>query len=386
MARNYRYISVDGHLEILPEQWTDWVDPKHRGRAPHSFEINGKSAILVENGPLYMRNDHNAGTPPEAWSLDDQVNIGEMPGAGPPEQRLLEQDKDGIDAEVLFPGSAMRLVNNIPDDDAYLAIIYGYNEFLAKQYCAVDPDRLIGLGLIAQRGVDNALAELEHSAKLGLKGVVLSAYPSGKDRLSADDDRFWDAAADMDITVTVHGGLPTGRGGEYLPSRLTIPIGRRSVAVTALALAIEGVFDRFPKLKIFFGETDIGWLPFFMDQVDIFYRKGYHFQYLKHMGIKELDRLPTDIIREHTYYGFMEDRLGLEMLKQYGHMGLDHVMWESDFPHKPTSWPHSMDQIQRVFAGFSEAEKYDMVVGNAVKLFRLDAAEPSDKEAQPSAS
>ena len=155
--------------------------------------------------------------------------------------------------------------------------------------------------------------------------------------------------------------------------------------MTPLAMAIEGVFDRFPKLQIFFGETDIGWLPFFMDQVDIFYRKGYHFQYLKQMGLKELDRLPTEIIREHTYWGFMEDRLGLELLAQYGHMGLDRVMWESDFPHKPTSWPHSMDQIQRVFAGFSEEDKYRMVVGNAVKLFRLDAAQPSGKEAQTSA-
>ena len=386
MARNYRYISVDGHLEIMPDQWTDWVEPKHREHAPRSLEIDGKSAILVENSPLYMRTDHNPGTPPETWSLDDYVRIDDMPGAGSAEQRLLEQDQDGIDAEVLFPGSAMRLVNNIPDDDAYLAVIHGYNEFLAKQYCSVDPDRLIGLGLIAQRGVDNAIAELEHSAELGLKGVVLSAYPSGKNRLSADDDRFWAAASGMDITVTIHGGLPTGGGGNYLPSRLTIPVGRRSCAVTSLALAIEGVFDRFPKLDIFFGETDIGWIPFFMDQVDIFYRKGYHFQYLKHMGLKELDRLPTEIIREHTYWGFMEDRLGLELLNQYGHMGLDHVMWESDFPHKPTSWPHSMDQIQRVFAGFSEDDKYNMVVGNAVKLFRLDAAPPSPKEAQTSAS
>ena len=125
MARNYRYISVDGHLEIMPDQWTDWVEPKHREHAPRSLEIDGKSAILVENSPLYMRTDHNPGTPPETWSLDDYVRIDDMPGAGSAEQRLREQDQDGIDAEVLFPGSAMRLVNNIPNDDAYLAVIHG---------------------------------------------------------------------------------------------------------------------------------------------------------------------------------------------------------------------------------------------------------------------
>lgn len=380
MARNYRTISVDGHLEIKPEQWRDWVEPKYRERAPRSFEIDGKTAFLAENSPLYMRTDHNPGTPPEAWTLDDYVRYEDMPGAGPPEQRLREQDVDGIDAEVLFTGSAINHANQITDDDAYLAVVRGYNEFLAKQYCAVDPDRLIGLGVIPRRGVDDAIAELEHCEELGLKGVVLSAYPNGKDRLSPQDDRFWAAASEMDMTITVHGGLPTRGGGDYLPTRLTIPVGRRACACTPLAMAIEGVFDRFPKLQIFFGETDIGWIPFFMDQVDIFYRKGYHFQYLKKQGLKDLDRPPTEIMREHTYWGFMEDRLGLELLSQYGHMGLDRVMWESDFPHKPTSWPHSMDQIQRVFAGFSEEEKYQMTVGNAIRLFRLDTA-PARKEA-----
>jgi predicted TIM-barrel fold metal-dependent hydrolase len=379
VARDYRYISVDGHLEIKPEQWRDRVEPKHRDRAPRSLEINGATAFVVENAAPYLRTDHNPGTPPEAWTLEEFVRYEDMAGAGPPEQRLKEQDQDGIDAEVLFTGNGFNIANNIVDDDAYRAVVHGYNEFLAKDYCPTDPDRLIGLGVIPRRGVQGAIDELEHCGEIGLKGVVLSAYPSGGERPSAEDDPFWSAASASGLAVCVHGGIPTRGGGDYLATRLSLPIGRRACGTSPLAMAIDGVFDRHPNLKIFFGETDIGWIPFFMDQVDIFYRKGYHFQYLKKQGLKELDRPPTEVLKEHTYWGFMEDRLGLELLARYGHMGLDHVMWESDFPHKPTSWPNSMDQIQRIFAGFDEEDMYPMVAGNAVRYFHLDAADPTKR-------
>jgi len=62
-----------------------------------------------------------------------------MAGAGPPEQRIQEQDQDGIDAEVLFTGTSINMANNIVDDDAYRAVVRGYNDFLAKEFCAVDP-------------------------------------------------------------------------------------------------------------------------------------------------------------------------------------------------------------------------------------------------------
>jgi len=55
MAGDYKYISVDGHLEIKPDQWREWVEPKHRERAPRSIEVDGRTTFLVENAPAYMR-------------------------------------------------------------------------------------------------------------------------------------------------------------------------------------------------------------------------------------------------------------------------------------------------------------------------------------------
>jgi len=66
-------------------------------------------------------------------------------GAGDAAQRLREQDKDGLDAEVLFPPVfASRFIEGIKDPEVYGAMIRAYNTFLAHDYCAVAPDRLIG--------------------------------------------------------------------------------------------------------------------------------------------------------------------------------------------------------------------------------------------------
>jgi predicted TIM-barrel fold metal-dependent hydrolase len=53
-------------------------------------------------------------------------------------------------------------------------------------------------------------------------------------------------------------------------------------------------------------------------------------------------------------------------------MGVDKVMWASDFPHLESDWPNSRRVIEENFAGVPENDKWKMIVGNALKYFRLD--------------
>ena len=116
----------------------------------------------------------------------------EGPGTGAPEQRLWEQDRDGVDAEVLFThGSYPMFWRGIADDEAYRAMIRAYNEWLAEEYCAYSPNRLIAMGVLPDTGVDDAVAEMEYCAKAGLKGVNLHRFPAGHSYVTPDDDRFW---------------------------------------------------------------------------------------------------------------------------------------------------------------------------------------------------
>ena len=116
---------------------------------------------------------------------------------------------DGLHAEVLFPNMQVgpRLWRDMADDDAYRAAVRAYNDWLGEEYCPVSRDRLIGLGVIPWTTVDDAIAELEHCAKLGLKGVNLGVFPNGKSYPTPEDDRSGPRRSHMKMPLTVHVGF-----------------------------------------------------------------------------------------------------------------------------------------------------------------------------------
>ena len=96
------------------------------------------------------------------------------PGLGDGTQRLREQDQDGIDAEVLFPpvfgpNFLKNILTEQGDQEAYVAVIQGYNTWLGEDFCSVAPDRLIGTAILPETGVDDAIAEMQRCAKMGLR-------------------------------------------------------------------------------------------------------------------------------------------------------------------------------------------------------------------------
>ncbi|MGH7844764.1 MAG: amidohydrolase family protein [Candidatus Binatia bacterium] len=378
MARAYRTISADSHLEISPDRWRDRVPARYRDRAPRVIRLpNGGDAILAENTRLLQLWAHNAGVPWEEWGHDNVKRYEEAVGSGTPEQRLRELDTDGIDAEVLFPGiSKLEFLSAIGDDDAYFAVVAAYNEFLAEEYMDADPERFIPAGVIPKRGVDAAIAEMNHCAKLGLKAISLDAYPNGSLSIKPEDDRFWAAALDIDMPVTVHtmfSGMREGRQraqGLNLARRIST-YGTKAAPI-ATALAIHGVFDRFPKLQIFFAENQIGWIPNYLEQADLIWER-HRFYHERAQGLKPLERKPSEIIKEHCLWGFMDNPIGVQLRHC---VGVDKVLWSTDFPHDPSDWPNSQATIERNFAGVPEDERYLMLAGNAIRFFKLDAIVP----------
>src|SRR5262249_15127741 len=195
------------------------------------------------------------------------------PGTGPAEQRLREQDEDGIDAEVLFPGQASgpNFWRNIRDDNAYLACVRAYNDFLIEDYCPTDPNRLLALGVIPMTNLQDAMAELEHIRSGGLRGIALNCFPSGKGQPTPEDDTFWQACLDMQMPISVHqefnregprGGAllryprpldnRTGRLGPLTDLAAQVARFGRLGFLNAVQMALGGLFAPFPTPGIFF--------------------------------------------------------------------------------------------------------------------------------------
>jgi predicted TIM-barrel fold metal-dependent hydrolase len=380
VASDYRLFSADSHLEISPERWTKRVPEKYRDRAPRLVKLpNGGDGVIVEGRPVYVLGLAIAGKPYERHELSG-INYEGSEGAGSPEQRLKEQDQDGVEGEILYTSASnLTFWRGIKNDDVYLAVLHAYNTFLAEEYCAPNRARLVAMGAIPTLSVDAAVKELEYCARLGLKGAMLNAFPSGKSYPSAEDDRFYAAAIDLNMPLTVHVSmqLPDGplfcydkQPGEVAfggdPIRVLTRFGGNS-GLNAVQLLLSGVFDRYPKLKIYWAETQIGWLPYYYEQLDDVYKRSRHW-IERYFGLQPLKMEPSEYFREHFHWGFIYDHLGLRLRYE---IGIDKIMWGNDFPHSAGDWPNSHRVIDEMCAGVPEDEKQKILAGNAAKFFHL---------------
>ena len=384
-------VSSDGHLEVVPERWTGRMPAAFRDKAPRTIKLSdGGDAILVEGQKPYPVPflDLRAGRTNETWQPFG-VTVEDTAGVGPPEQRIREQDMDGLHAEVLFPNMQLgpRLWRTMADDDAYLAAVRAYNDWLGEEYCAVSRDRLIGLGVIPWTNIDDAVAELERCARLGLKGVALGVFPSGKSYPTLEDDRFWAAALDMKMPLTVHVGFdrlgprasePTFVYGDADPAAVAKIPGRTIVewmallglppALSLTQMVMSGVFDRIPDLQVFFAETRLGWVPFWMEEADYWYERHRHWAE-RLLNLKPLRQRPSDYVRQHIHFSVQHvERVAIELRH---HLGVGHVMFATDFPHIECDWPNTRPFAERLFAGVPLDESFKIAAGNVLSYFRL---------------
>jgi predicted TIM-barrel fold metal-dependent hydrolase len=405
VANAYPMLSSDGHLEVLPERWSGRMPAKYRSLAPHTTTLpDGSDAIAMEGAAPFKVNyiDLRGGRKAEDFQPVG-VKVENTPGIGPPEQRIAEQDEDGLLAEVLFPNMVVgpRLWRNMKDDDAYKAAVRAYNDWLAEEYCPVAPDRLVGLGVIPWTNLNDALDELKHSAEVGLKGVMLGVFPSGKVYPTEEDDNFWAAAQDMNMPVTVHVGFdrngPRANEPTFLfpnPDHEVLKSTRHIVDYVArwgleparsiTPLILSGVFDRFPDFKLFFAETRVGWVPFWLEMADYWYDK--HLSWNQRLlGFKPPKRMPSEYIRDNIMFSVQHvERTAIEMRHKIGN---DNLMFATDFPHIECDWPETRSYADRMFDGVPWDEAYPILAGNMIKFFHLEETSMAQQvEAQATAT
>ena len=386
LKQRYNFISADSHLEVptdtcahrLPKQYQEW--------APRKVILSdgGEGFVVKNSKPVVGMQSLFAGHTVEEYTPFGTPWSGA--GTGSAKQRIEEQDADGVDAEVLYASPQfLRLCRtSMSDINAYHAMLRAYNDWLAEEFCAENPDRLFGVGVIPVSTIDAAVAEMEHCKKLGLRTVNLGAFPAGHRYPSPEDDRFWAASLDLEMPLTVHVSLSARddskepvfvypkmpAAAEWASTDFVQRLYRYGYrgATNAVQMVVHGVFDRFPDLKIYFAENQIGWLPLFFQQLDRQYERSYHWA-MRDLGVQPLKNRPTDYMGKHCYWGFFDDPMGVKFIDE---IGIDNVMWSTDFPHLECAWPKSMQLAKEMFAGLSDEKRWKITAGNAIEYFDLD--------------
>src|SRR5690606_15036446 len=112
---------------------------------------------------------------------------------------------------------------------------------------------------------------------------------------------------------------------------ICVPIIALSTAEALGMWILGGVFERFPQLRLVFVEPGIGWVAWWLDQVDAMtLRDGYVYP--------ALTQLPSEYFRRNVSLTFMDEARGIRTARD--RFGVENLLWASDYPHPPTTWPH----------------------------------------------
>jgi predicted TIM-barrel fold metal-dependent hydrolase len=376
--RTYQLISGDAHLETPPYAWTRRVPARFQEFAPKVVKApEGGDLIVLKGMPNPMTvglNFGKQGGGPENIRVRGVSYDERPPGSGDAAQRCRELDRDGLDAEVLFAAIAgPTVLSQIPDREGQIANIRAYNDWLSEEFCSYAPERLLGMAILPETGVEDAVSELERVAKMpNIRGVILHRWPNGSPAPVPEDDKFWALAEEMDYPLSAHVSFGSGGveelnktlGGNFAPLSQLLGNGCPAPGGTVVQLITHGVVERFPRLRIFFAETGIGWLPYYMEQMDDRYTRhhvwaGVHFK-----------EMPSNYVRRHFWWSFQVDRIGLQLRHE---IGLDRIIWATDFPHGTSDWPNSRRLIDDQFADLPPEEKQMIVCDNILNYLGIKA-------------
>jgi predicted TIM-barrel fold metal-dependent hydrolase len=351
-------IDADGHCNEPWEDLTPWMPKAYHHRAPTGFtDRHGTSRMYVE-GRLSTRTE---GLGPGVSGPFAPHIKGGRPGERNARQRLPDMDQEGVDVAIIFGTRIALSVNGLRDKDLAGVLCSAVNRWLLEEYLPVDPKRLKGVGLIPCQDPPAAVKELERLIQHRNDGIVSAMLPVNVYGINLGDRRFdpiYELAEASGIPLAVH--PQTGHDGQYGVWG-TMGAGSERmekysyVHMTAFAfepmIALmhmigEGVFDRYPRLKVAYVEGACGWLPFWTQRLDE------HFEKLRpqwHL----CQRKPSEII------AYVLDTMGQHL-----------VMYASDYAHWDSEFPQSVRMVASI-PGLSPEQQRRVLGRNAIEWFGL---------------
>jgi len=378
---DYKLFSGDSHVSEPPDLWQKRIDKRYSYRAPFvdTREKDGRlqDFLIYEGFPPHPvsvglasaaggKHGDKAGEQIRAAKYADA-----LPGGWDPAARLKDQDLDGVDGEVLHPTLGFRLFW-LKDADLQRAVFRAYNDWLGD-YVSHDRRRLVGLALISIEDPAEAVREIERAAKLGHKGIMIALSPPPDRPYSLRlYDPIWAAAQEMGLPVVLH--AITGAGESRLsiaywdPAMTLFGVLLHHEAERTLAHMIgSGVLERFPRLKLVSAENGIDWFPPFLARMDRAARAGTRSLQVETWPTK-LSLKPSEYFRRQVFVGFIDEPEAVPMRNE---IGVENLMWASDYPHFASTWPRSQEFVAKATDGVSAADRRKLVRDNSLAVFNL---------------
>ena len=379
MLGDIKVIDVDTHVSEWYDLWTSRAPASLKDKVPRYATKDGANCWIIGEDTFLSASCANSAIMKDGSKLPGMGFVTtELPavheGAHDVRARVAYMDAAGIHAQIAYPNvlgfggqKAMAI-----DESLRLASISIFNDAMAEMQ-AESNDRIFPMALLPWWDVNKAAKEAERCHGMGLRGVNINPDPHSHGLPALYDahwDPLWSTCAGLGMPVNFHIGasdesmswFDSASWPGYSPGQ-RIAMGGVMLFVGNLRvmgnILMSGFLERHPGLKIVSVESGAGWIPYLIEAID-YMSKESDLKYS--VPIKEVFR------RQVYACTFFERENLIQTMRQ---VGVDNIMFETDFPHPACLYPDSLEYLAGPIAEMTQEERFKFFSGNAAKLYRI---------------
>jgi predicted TIM-barrel fold metal-dependent hydrolase len=369
--------SADDHLIEPPELWQKRLPQKFRERGPRCEFGGGKQIWHFEDrqSPV-IGLQAMAGRKVEDYTATAITYDDMRPGCYDPVARLADLDEDGVVGSVCFPsfpGLCGNAFIRADDKELGLACIQAYNDWNLEEWCAAAPHRYVPLMILPLWDAELSARELRRTVDNGAKAFCFTEFPHKLGLPSVYDDAWtplWEAANEMRVPALIHIGSSISSAADMAmdftpgaPAAVFVTNSPLSSFYAASDLLWCPVLSKYEHLKFVMSEGGIGWVPYLLERADYTWERHRFWTQSTHMKEK-----PSHYFKRSIFVCFIDDIVGIE---QRHTIGVENILWESDYPHTDTTWPNSQQVVQKHLGHLPEEDLRKITYENAARLFQM---------------
>jgi len=300
------------------------------------------------------------------------------PGCWKQADRLADMAANWTDASICFPNVLPRFAGQTfmerKDKELALACVQVYNDWVIDEWCGGEgKGKLIPLTIVPLWDAELAAAEVRRCADKGSYAVAFSENPHPLGLPSVHDkDRFWDpffrACDETGTVINMH----IGSSSKMPSTSPDAPFIISSTLTFSNAMGsfcdyiFSGTLERFANLKLAYSEGQVGWAPYVIERADKLWAE----RAANSFG-SDLPHPPSSYVPGRIYFCIFDDEVGLANRNL---VGMEQITFEVDYPHADSTFPHTKETAQLICdkAGLDDTERYQLMRGNAIKLYGLE--------------
>ncbi|CAN7627368.1 amidohydrolase family protein [Phenylobacterium sp. LjRoot225] len=376
LLEGVKIVDCDTHFTEPPDIFTSRAPARLKDKVPYQKIAGGVTRWFVGDqdfgivGGNVIRKDHNKLLGRLAFPTLDEGT----PAAWQVKPRLQAMDDLGIYAQICYQNSGVTQAGSLMrlGDEVGFTVLKLYNDAAAERQ-AESGERLFTMGHLPLWNKQALDAEARRCVDMGIKGFVLPDTPETLG-VPSFDDPYWTAFLELcnDTGTPINFHLnaaidPNKLVWKSFSFEKAISVASNMFYIGNLATMgnwmVSGLLDRHPKLKIGLIESGMGWIPFGVEAME------HQFDEMLADEAQAPQRRPWDYWRDNFWCTYWFESVGPKKLLET--VGVNKVLFETDFPHPTALYPGVQDHIVDTLGAYTPQVRKRVLERNAVELYNL---------------